>query len=346
MTDTLHRRLATVDTRDIRTGREEFFRFRRRLPGEDRDGETSADRRLLDSVARSGVISPPIVMRCRGGAVPVSGFRRVSAAKACGIGTIDVIDVGRPDRSPGKVRVWLEEASFGEPASEAEIVTIAFRSLKAAGSRAGGEGAERTDLAPLLELLSNLLGRKITARVAARIASISQLGGDIPAAMHEGRISAGDILRLDDHPGIPTPEAAAMISSSSLSRAERGRAIGMMVMIADRGRDAWEEFAARRREAGRPLLESLLSSCYPSMERDIERADGLIRSMGLPPGTSVRLPREMEGGALETVIRARNGRGMRMALERLSAAMDRGTFSSLIEIIRGGGEQVERSGYT
>ena len=69
-------------------------------------------------------------------------------------------------------------------------------------------------IAEYLPLISRLYGRKITAEILGRLSGLSLLEGEVQLAIHEGRVSPGDLLQLGAHPGIDTAAAARLNSAA------------------------------------------------------------------------------------------------------------------------------------
>ncbi len=207
-----------------------------------------------------------------------------------------------------------------------ERITLAARALAVTGERV-------TDFLPRISVI---FGRRITRETLERLAGLALAAEDVKLALHEGRVSPGDLLRLADHPGIDPAAAASMLARSGLSRSARREAVRDMLAVADRGEGAFEEFAAGYAPAAMPLDEALSALVHPAMERDAAALRRLAGEIRLPSSASVRFPRNLEGGFFRVEMKIRDAEELRLHLLRLEEALGSGVIGKMLEIIRGG----------
>ena len=300
------------------------FRFRWNLPGEEGSGDSDAA--LTGSVGALGIISPPILADTGEALEVVSGFRRLAAAREAGLEEVQAFIFDAREEGPASVLpVWLESSLHGEPLSEMEKITLTARTSAIAGER----------LPDFLPYLSGIFGRNITAALAGRLAGLAELDGDTREAIHEGRISPGDLLQLCAHPGIDIEAAACLLAGSGLSRSARREAVRGMLSLADRGENAFGEFARDYDPDGVPLDEAVRSLTHPHMKEDATFMLRVIEEMGLPPGTSIRLPGNLEGGSCTVEIRMRDEDVLRLSLDRLRKALEDGMVEEILKTLHG-----------
>jgi hypothetical protein len=308
----------------LELGRGATFRFRWRLPGE--EGSRGSGAALTESVGTLGVISPPILLENGKSLEVVSGFRRLAAAREIGLEDVPsfIIDTAGAGAAAA-LHVWLESSLHGKPLSEMEKITLTAKTVSIAGER----------LPDYLPGLSGIFGRNITAAQAGRLAGLSVLDEVGRKAMHEGAVSPGDILQLGEHPGIDIGAAVRLLAGSGLSRSARREAVRGMLRLADRGEDAFREFARHYRPDVMPLDEAVRSITHPEMGKDAEFILSVIDGMGLPPGTSIRLPVNLEGGSCTVEIRMRDENALSLSLDRLQDALRNGQVGKILEVLRG-----------
>lgn len=314
----------TIDISGLELGVEAHFRFRWKLPGE--EGSAAPDTALTESIAALGIISPPILIDAGDSLEAVSGFRRIAAAREAGLGeipalVINALDEGRAAALP----VWLESSPYGQPLSEMERLILASKASALAGDR----------ITESLSFLSRLFGRKITLEFLGRLASLSSLDADVRLAIHEGRVSPGDLLQLGVHPGINTDDAARLLAGSGLSRSGRREAVRGMLSMADCGKDIFAGFVKEYDPEEMPLDEAVRSITHPRMNDDISFLKRTIAEIELPPAASVRLPENLEGNNFTVEIKVRDGDDLRFALARLHEALEDGIVESMLEVLRG-----------
>jgi ParB-like chromosome segregation protein Spo0J len=297
------------------------FRFRFTLPGE--DGGDEADAELVRSIAETGLVSPPVLLDTGGALEIVSGFRRAAAARASGIPEIPVLVMNTGGEEA--VAVWLESALHGRTLSEMEKLTLAAKTTALAGK---GVDAH-------LGRLSAVFGRRITPEMAVTLSGLAGIDRDIQLAIHEGRISPGDLLQLDGHPGIDAPAAARLLSESGLSRSARREAVRGMLAMADHDPDIFSRFAEAWDPSGMPLDEALRAVTHPRMEGDAAFLDRVRNDMDLPPGTAVRFPENLEGGYFTVEIKVRDEETLRVSLQHLGESLDDGLVEGMLDVLKG-----------
>ena len=311
----------TVDTSGLGLGAAEPFRFRWALPGEDGSGEK--DDVLIRSIGSAGIISPPVLAVSGNKFKIVSGFRRIAAAREAGLHEIPAL-ITDPSRS---LAVWLETSIHGAPLSEMERLTLAAKA-----SALAGEGIE-----DILPFLSAIFGRRITAGLATRLAGLTGLNAPVRLAIHEGRLSPGDLLQLDAHPGIELETAAELLASSGLSRSARREALRGMLSIADMGKDAFAGFAAGFDPGSISLDDAISSLIHPRIKGDLGFLHRVIEDIELPPSASVRIPENLEGGSCTVEIRIRGEDELRISLSRLEEALEDGLIEEMLKVLQGRG---------
>ena len=314
----------TVDLSGLELGSGAAFRFRWRLPGEESSGDS--DTALTRSIGTLGIISPPILADTGESLVIVSGFRRLAAAREAGLEEAAALIFDVVEKGPVSVLpVWLESSLHGKPLSEMEKNTLSARTSAIAGK----------SLPDFLPYLSGIFGRNITADLAGRLAGLAELDGNVCAAIHEGKISSGDLLQLGSHPGIDIGSAAGLLAGSGLSRSARHEAVRGMLRLADRGEDAFGEFARYYEPDSMPLDEAVRSLTHPHMKEDAAFILRVIEDMGLPPGTSIHIPGNLEGGSCAIEIRMRDEDVLRLSLDRLREALEDGLVEEILKVLHG-----------
>jgi len=314
-----------VETSGLELGGGAAFRFRWALPGE--KGTGPADDSLVESVGSMGIISPP-VLADRGDSLEiVSGFRRIAAAMGSGARVIHALVFDpRAAGQSGVLALWLESSLYGQPLSEMERLTLASKASALAG---GGTGE-------VLRFFSSLYGRKITADVLEKLAALTRFEADIRLAVHEGRISPGDLLQLEAHPGIDTPSAARLLAARGLSRSSRREALRGLLAIADQGGAVFADFAAGYDPEKSPLEEAISRVTHPRMSFDLAALRRAAAGIELPPAASVKLPGNLEGGGFDVEIRVRGPEDLSLSLERLQEAAEKGIIGEMLKVLRGG----------
>jgi hypothetical protein len=288
------------------------FRVRLELPG---------DPRLAESISEHGVLAPPLLAGSGKRFVVVSGFRRLAAAREAGLASVPSLFIDDTGGLPaGVVALWLESLDQGGRLDGAEQVILASKAAEAAGGSLGDH----------LPVLSRIFGRKMTPASLDEHARLAELGEDVLASLASGDLSPGDLLKLDRHPGIDTRTAARMLAGSGLSRSARRSVIRDMLYLASVGDAAFERFASGY-DKDRPLDEQVGALTHPSLSEDIRFLEGEIAEMQLPPQASIRLPENLEGGGITAEIRIRRSDDLRLSLERLGEAVDRGLIKRILE---------------
>lgn len=322
MTPPIEMEYRTVALPGLELGAEAPFRFRWRLPGE--EDSSAPDTALAESVASLGMISPPVLAEMGNGLEVVSGFRRVAAARAAGLDEIPALVI---DGRATAVTVWLESSAHGQPLSEMEKLILVSKLSALAGDR----------LTESLPFLSRLFGRKINQDILGKLAALSLLGEDVRLAIQEGRVSPGDLLQIDAHPGIAMEDAARLLAGSGLSRSGRREAVRGMLRLADSGRDLFAGFVQEYDPEKMPLDEAVNNITHPRMNGDISFLKRTIAEIELPPAASIRLPENLEGSSFSVEIKVRDGDDLRISIARLDEALEDGLIEGMLEVLQGRG---------
>jgi hypothetical protein len=313
-----------VDISGLDLGAGAPFRFRWTLPGEEGSGDS--DDVLIRSVVTLGILSPPILSRALDSFVIVSGFRRISAAREAGLEEIPaLVIVDREEAGAPALAVWLESSLDGLPVSEMERLTIASKAYMLAGAC----------IKDLLPVISRLFGRKITLEVLKKLTGLCLLNDGVRLAIHEGRVSPGDLLQLGAHPGIDVKDAARLLAASGLSRSGRREAVRGMLGMADLEKDLFARFVREYDPEKMPLDEAVRSITHPRMSSDISFLRRTITEIELPSAASVRLPENLEGSNFTVEIRVRDGDDLRVSLDRLREASEDGLVEEMLKVLRG-----------
>jgi len=310
----------TIDPSLLPIGPEAPFRFRRFLPGEEGAGPDDA---LAESIGRCGLLHPPFILEESGNGPPVvvCGHRRVAAARIAGIESIDAISLDA--NSEEAIPLWLEEARLGEPLSDLELLLLISKCLAL------------SDDAFITDRLSDIAGRNLSPSYIERALRLLELPDSILDALHDGRLSTGDLLMLSESESIDPVRAAGLLAGAALKRAERREAVRLLLRLGDLG--IWDEFERARGGSGDDLMTALRAACTPTLERDLGRIAALIGDLGLPTGASLQPPENLEGGHYRLTARVRDERELDDLLEKLRAALDRGDIKRLLDILKGRG---------
>jgi len=315
-----------VGTAGLELGSGATFRFRWALPGE--EGSGPADASLVASIGSMGVVSPPVLARSGDSIEVVSGFRRIAAAREAGADRTCALVLDPLTADPAAtLALWLESSLHGQPLSEMEKLTLASKAFALAGGRTG----------EILPFFSRLFGRNITADVFGRLASLACLDRDVRLAIHDGRLSPGDMLQLEAHPGIDTEEAARLLAAGRLSRSGRREAVRGMLAMADQGGSLFSDFVKGYDPEKAPLDEAISGVTHPRMTGDIAFLRRAAADIELPPAASVRLPENLEGGGFAVEIRVRELDDLRLSLKRLEEACEDGIIEEMLKVLRGKG---------
>lgn len=331
----------TIDPSSLRIGSDAPFRFRLLLPGEEGQvagyptagsGRRIDDEALVESVRRCGVIHPPLLLEepSDGPSTIVCGYRRIAAAQAAGIDAIDALSI---EAAPADViPLWLEEAGFGAPLSDLELVLLISK-YRALSGDAFDSGR-----------LSDIAGRNLSLSYIEKVLRLLELPGVVLDALHDGRLSTGDLLLLMESRAIDTARAAGLIAGAALKRAERREAVRLLLRLGDlRIFEDFEERYSTREDREAPeteeidLMTALRAACNPSLERDLGRIEEIVTRLGLPTGASLQPPENLEGGHYRVTARIRTERDLEELLDKLRAALDRGDIGRLFDILRGSG---------
>jgi ParB-like chromosome segregation protein Spo0J len=318
----------TIDPSSLRIGRDAPFRYRRFMPGEAAPGAEppAYDDPLTESIGRCGLLHPPLLLEeSGGGRTVICGYRRIAAARAAGIGPIAAVSIEAPLEEI--VPLWLEEARFGAPLSDLELILLTSKCRALSGERFG----------TARDRLSGVAGRDLSEEYLDRTERLLELPEEILDALHEGRLSTGDLLLLSESRTIDTVRAASLLAGAALKRAERREAVRLMLRLGDMG--IWQEFEGRCSECGSDLLPALRTACHPSLERDLERIAEIVNRLGLPTGASLQPPDNLEGGGYRLSARIRDEKETEELLLKLRAALERGDIGRLLGLLKGGEDQ-------
>jgi hypothetical protein len=128
------------------------------------------------------------------------------------------------------------------------------------------------------------------------------------------------------------------VAGEKLTRSQKKKAIHRMLRIGDGGDGEWKKFAGSYVVGSGTLLDTLNKTVHPTLTKDLERIEGIIRDMHLPPGVSVMPPENMEGGHYRLQMPVRDERILEQALEKIRDAQEDGKIAGLLDILRGGRE--------
>ena len=317
---------ATIDPSSLQIGRDAPFRYRRFLPGEPASGAgPSTDNDLLvESIGQCGLLHPPLLLEeSEGRRTVVCGHRRIAATRIAGIRSISAISI---EASLEEIApLWLEEARFGAPLSDLEIILLS-RKCRTLTQELQGTAKDQ---------LSRVAGRNLSEEYLDRTGMLLELPDDILEALHRGDLSTGDLLLLSGSETIDMARAAGILAGAALKRGERREAVRLLLRIGDMG--AWHEFEKACSECGSDLLPALRAACHPSLERDRRRIEELVDRLGLPTGASLQPPENLEGGGYRLNSRIRDEKEMEELLRKLGRALERGDIERLLGILRGEG---------
>ena len=331
----------TIDPSSLQIGRDVPFRFRRFLPGEGGPvaGHPVAgsswridDEALVGSITRCGVLHPPLLLGEPGGGPPVvvCGHRRIGAAQAAGIDSIDAFSIEAAPKDV--IPLWLEDVRFGAALSDLELISLISKYRALSGDAFDSDR------------LSDIAGRNLSLSYIEKVLRLLELPGDVLDALHEGRLSTGDLLILFESKAIDAGRAAGFLAGAALKRAERREAVRLILRLGDLG--IFDEFVEKlyAQEDGEApgtgeidLLPALRTACTPSLERDMGRIEEIVTRLGLPTGASLQPPENLEGGDYRLTTRIRNERELEELLEKLRTALERGDIGKLLGILKGNG---------
>jgi hypothetical protein len=325
----MKRALTSIDPSTLPIGSEAPFRYRYILPGEPAAQGAVAgaecDAALVESVARFGIIHPPMLLEATDLAV-LSGHRRVAAAAAARLPRIDAFLVSEQETTKREIAsIWLEEARLGTPLSELERITLTKKCLALAGA----------DFDECMGELSSTVGRKLSRAYIERTRRLLELPREILEALHRGSVSTGDLLILSESRTVDTVQAASILAHAALNRKEQRNAVQLMLRLGDLGPEAWDRFALAFEEGGKALLPSLAEACHPSLTLDRGRIEEIIRGICLPGGAALSPPENLEGGSYRLTARIRSEEALAGIVEKLAAALRNGSISRLLYILKG-----------
>ncbi len=304
--------------------------FRWRLPGE--DANSPRDQELIDSIRKFGFIHPPLLAEHRYGEMPnpliIQGYRRLAAARALGRENAGVMMMDASRISAIElIRLWMEDIPGGAPPSGLEKIIITRRAARFLGD----------EWHNILEDLSAVLGRKLSPEFAEELWELLKLDRQILEHLHRGKLTTGDLLQLSGHPSPRVPEAARYLATAGLSRKRQREAVKLILRLGDQmtGDYPWKEIPGWAAEGTDLLMEKLREACYPRYSEDLKKIDQARSEMHLPSYVSVNPPPRLEGGNYRIDISVRNVEALRTALDKLQAALRKGLFDKLFDILRG-----------
>lgn len=320
--------MARIELADIDISGDSPLRIRRHLPGD--EGQSESDKELTASVTSSGLIQPPLLMS--GGRpgnkntyTPVYGHRRLAAAAEAGHSRVYALFVP-PGLPEGRIlALRAAELEYGGPLTGLEKIIALDKIVKF---------MER-DIEMILPALSSVAGQKLTAARLKKLLSLLDLGRDTLEALHDGKVTAGDLLALEGHPLVDTNRAVSLLSREELTRGTAKEAVRLLLYLADQGGGRIERFLEERGPDGTPAVKRLRAACYPSLDRDMKEFSSVVEEIGLPTEASVNHPPNFEGGSLKLSITIRDEGSLSRVLEKLETALDKGLFGRLIEILSG-----------
>ncbi len=325
MTDQKRYSIITTDPSEVDLGPGAPLRVRRHLPGE--QGESEADRRLVESVREHGVLRPPLFVAGldQYGESPllVQGYRRCAAARLAGLETIDALLLTTTeDELTAAVLRWIEDFHCGEPLSELEKIILTKKT-------------HELDAKAPLTPLSNTYGKALSAEHLENLLCILELNEPVLEALHRGDVSTGDLLTLVEHPFVDINDAVRILSGELLTRSDRKKAVRLMLRIGNGGREKWKNFTASYNAGSGALIDILNRTVHPTLTEDLERIETIIRDMHLPPGVSITPPENMEGGSYRLQVGIRDERSLEQTIDKLRDALVNNAVSELMKILRG-----------
>ncbi|MFO7914201.1 MAG: ParB N-terminal domain-containing protein [Candidatus Krumholzibacteriales bacterium] len=317
--------MIAINPENIDIGVRSPLRLRKTLPGE--TGQAAEDKALINSVEKLGILQPPLLCGNRGdGPTAVFGHRRIAAAASCGIEKIPATFISECDT--GKQRIIsarIEEMKSGGQLSGLEKIIAVTKLTSFAGDETPG----------IINQLSQCYGRKLSGTYISKLAGLLELDSGTLEALHEGRVSTGDLIMLSEHLLLDPGQAVSLLKSENFSRGKQKEAIRLMLYLADQGKERWEKFLKSRVNSDRPLLESLRRACRPEMERDLRRIGEIISSLRLPSEASIVPPRNLEGDSFRLIIRLRDKPSLTKALSKLEKGLEDGKILNLLDILLG-----------
>ncbi len=315
----MYRIQISADPSKLEIDRAAPLRFRWRLPGE--ENESAADVELVSSIRKQGIIDPPILYGEQ--PIAVCGHRRVAAARAAGIEKIDAFLIDESAATKDNITsLWLEDVRYGAELSDLEEIILAAKCRTFLGDA----------FAASREELETAVGRSLSAEYLEATGRLLDLPKDILDSLHEGRLSTGNILSLGNH---DTERASRILAMSGLGRKDKSEAVRMMMRIQDIGPPAWESFIEEYEKKGGALLEVLRAITCPSLADDLSRIGDIVKAMGLPQGSAIHPPENLEGGSYRLNARIRNEQTYEILLQKLKAALEDGKIERLLDIIKG-----------
>lgn len=319
--------IINVKPENIDFGAQAPLRFRKHLPGE--AGQGPEDTALIRSIGNLGILQPPLLWAGPED-IPsvVFGHRRIAAAAACGIEQIPATII--PDNNTEKsliISARIEEMKSGRGLSELEKIMALQKLISFSGE----------EVPEIMQKLSICYGRKLSRSYISKLTGLLELDSETLQALHEGRVTTGDLVMLSEHPLIEPGRAVSLIKGENLSRGKQKEAVRLMMYLADQGREKWENFLNGSISSKEPVVEILRRSCRPEMEKDMRRIEKIIGSLDLPPEASITYPRNLEGDSLRLILRLREESSLREVTGKLEKGLEEGKFLALFDILTGRG---------
>ncbi len=303
------------------------FRVRFSLPGE--PDQSNADVELADSVGKLGLLHPPLVIEAGESSTSeytaVYGHRRIAAALSGGLGEIQVMVADTLPDSAELLSMRVEEAAWGGELSGLEKIIALGKILDFPGLSKEAAAS----------FASRVLGRRISLSHAGELLALLRMKDETLRALHEGRLTTGDLLELNSHPDLSADHAALLLAERGLTRGQRRRAVRLMLYLADQGGERWKDFVESPPGEGESLLSALQARCYPSLKEDLEEFRRAVERMGLPTEASITPPPNLEGGSLELRIRITGPGQLLKILSKLEDALEKGDMETLLDILKG-----------
>ncbi len=288
----------------------------------------SSQEALAGSVARHGLLRPPLVAGRDGGWVLVAGHRRVAAARAAGLDPVPVRAVDPLDR-PALWDLLLEDQLASgslNPVEQGRYLRL----------RTADTGETLGQLAPAVFPRLGLPPRAGAARDPLWIAD---LPGDLLQAFADGRLPAPGVRLLV---GAPRDDAVAVLERLRRFRVGVNR-FGELVqgILECAWRDglpvaAWLEREGLADRPGDPdaLRAAVRRRRYPALAGYEDRFRRDLAGLGLPDGARIAHPRGFEGGRLTLSVSFETLDDLGRALDRLRGDLGAGRLDPLRRYLR------------
>ncbi len=283
---------------------------------------------LADSVARHGLLRPPLAAAEGGGWVLVAGHRRVAALRTAGLDAVPVRAVDIVDR-PALWDLLLEDQLASGPLNPVEQGR--YLRLRTADT---GE--------PLEQLTSSVFPRLgLPPRVGAARDPlwISDLPEDLRQAFADGRLPTQGVRLLA---GAPKDDAVAVLERLSRTRVgvnrfgELARSILECAWRDGLSAAAWLEREGLADRPGDPdaLRAEVRRRRYPALAGHEDRFRRDLADLGLPGGVRVAHPRGFEGGRLTLSVSFETLDDLGRILDRLRHDLGAGRLAPLRRYLR------------